>query len=357
MLFMMRATVSVAVLPVLTSGESAQDAWASSLVVILGTGLIVLMIGGLGVRFKEKTVIQYSIELLGKPLGAAVSVSILSLLLHFAATDARIYAEVLISGFIPLTPLTFVVGTMVILAAITVYLGVEVIGRCADVLTPLFVLFIVLGIAAGFAAFDSRMLEPVLARGAKPVLSGALTPLGLGGKYLPLAMLIPCTTKPSRALATALVSVLLAGGVLVGLSLMVVGVLGPDLGTNAIFPFFKALRSVRVTHLLQRAEALAVVSWGFGVFIDLSMFLYCGSRGVSQLLGLKDGRFLLGPMAVVWVAYSMHAYEALLDISAFHQPRTFLPFVAATMLVPYIFLWTAYGIRTLKARRDRGRQP
>lgn len=354
MLFIIRSTVSIATLPVLTTGEAAQDAWASSLLTILGTVLIVVLVGGLGIRFREMTMIEYTGKLLGRPIGAIVSSMFLLVLLHFAATDVRVYSEVLIAGFLPDTPIPFIIASMIGLAAIASHLGIESIGRMADVLSPLFVLFIALGIAGCLLTFDVKSLEPVLARGAAPVISSALTPIALSAKYLTLAMLIPNTTQPSKALTSALISALLAGAVLVATSLSAVAALGADLSRNSIYPFFKALRSVQVTPLIQRIEALAVISWGYGIFIDLSLFLYSGVKGVSQLIGLDEYRMLLLPLSVIWVLYAVGSYDTMFDVIHVYRPDVILPFVTVMVFVPYIVLWVAYGIRTLKSHRKAG---
>jgi len=347
MLFMVRSTLVIATLPVLTTGKAGQDAWAAGIVSLLGSMVIVLMVGGLGTRFPGLTVVEYSRQLLGKYLGGLVSLAFLWLFLHIAATDTRIYAEVIVGEFLPLTPLTFIIASMVILAALAVYLGLEVIGRTADALMPFFTLFIVFSVAGALQAFQPQNLEPVLARGTGPVISGAITPLATGVQFLALAMLIPTLTVPEKATSSALVALTLAGVVLIAASIAVVGVLGPELGSKAVFPFFEMIRSIELSAFLERIEALAVAAWGFGLFIDVAIFLYCGCQGLSQLLGLRDYRILVGPLTVIWVITAVHAYESLFMTLRMFEPGVITPYVAAIFLVPYVLLWGAYIVRAL----------
>lgn len=348
---MIRSTVSIATVPVLTQGNAAQDAWASGLLVVLGTTLVVLLIGGLGIKFEDMTVVEYSVELLGRPAGAVVSSLFVFMFLHFAATDARVYAEVLVAEFTPNAPIPFIIAATVLLAAVTVQLGIEPLGRMADMLAPLFVLFIALGIAGCVLLFDVGSLEPVLSRGLAPVISGSLSPLALSGKFLTLAMLIPNTTRPSRALVSAVISVALAGVVLVTVTMATISVLGTDFSQRALFPFFKALRSIQISRVLQRVEVLAAVSWGFGLYVDLSLFLYCGAKGVSQIIGLDEHRMLLGPLSVIWVAYAAGSYDTVFELMHTYRPEALVPFVATMVFIPYTVLWIAYIVRTLRSRR------
>ncbi|MBC7343505.1 MAG: endospore germination permease [Clostridia bacterium] len=346
-LFMIRSTVVIATLPVLTTGEAAQDAWAAATLALLGSVVIVLMVGGLGTKFPSLTIVEYNQRLLGKYVGGLVSLAFLWLFLHIAATDTRVYAEVLVSGFLPLTPLTFITASMVILAALVVYLGIEVLGRMADVLMPFFTLFIALSIAGALRSVQPHNLEPVLARGLGPVISGAVTPIAISVQFLALAMLIPTLTIPEKATSSALVAATLAGIVLIVASSVVVGVLGPDLGSKAIFPFFEMVRSIEISAFLERIEALTVIAWGLGLFIDVATFLYCGAKGLAQLLGLRDYRILVGPLAAIWVLVAVYGYESLFAIMRFFSPDVIGPYVAAIFLGPYLLLWGTYIARSL----------
>ena len=136
-LFTMRATIAVAFLPVVTTGDARQDAWAAGLVAVAGSALIAKFIGSLGSRFQGKTVVEYGQELLGGFLGKAVSLIYLWVFLFIAAVDVRVYGEILITGFIPETPLIFVISTMVIASSYAAYKGIEVIGRSADLILPM----------------------------------------------------------------------------------------------------------------------------------------------------------------------------------------------------------------------------
>ena len=134
MLFMIRSTVTIATLPVLTTGTAEQDAWLSAIVSLPATLLTILLIGGLAVKFPEETVIEYSRKLLGKTGGTIISFFFLWTFLYTAATEVRIYAELLNTGLFPLTPLIFLVSSMVLLAAVAAVLGIETIARTADAL-------------------------------------------------------------------------------------------------------------------------------------------------------------------------------------------------------------------------------
>ncbi len=345
MLFMIRSTVTIATLPVLTTGTAGQDAWLSAIISLAATLLTILLIGGLAVKFPEETVIEYSQRLLGKTGGTIICFFFLWIFLNTAATEVRIYAELLTIGFLPHTPLIFLVSSMVLLAAVAVSLGVEVIARTADALIFSYIFFIAASLLGALKGFDFINLQPVLSRGFGPVFSSALTPAALGNQNLVLGVLVPTLTTPRKAIPSAALAALLSGIVLILSTITVVGVLGPKIGSSSLFPFFLMTKAIEISRFVERIEALVVIAWGLGIFINLSVFLYCGARGISQLARIRDYRPLIGPMAIFWIILSIHTYDDFLDLIKFFQPRVFFPYSITITVLPYLLLWAAYLIR------------
>jgi len=108
-----------------------------------------------------------------------------------------------------------------------------------------------------------------------------------------------------------------------------------------------------LTRFLERLEAPGMVAWGFGLFIDVSVFLYSGARGLSQLLGLEDYRVLVAPMAVIWVILAIHAYQDMFEVLRLFKPNVIFPYITLVVLIPYALLWGAYVIRALLGKPPR----
>ena len=344
-LFMMRANIGVAFLPIVTMGGAMQDAWAAGLVTVVGSALIALFIGGLGSRFPDQTVVEYGQALLGNVLGKAISLVYLWVFLFIAAVDVRVYGEVLVTGFLPSTPLIFVISLMVIASSYAAYKGVEVIARSADLILPIFTAMILTTILVAIPSVKWGRLQPTLARGIKPILKGSITPTSIALQAMTLSILFPRVNKPARAIRSAVWAMALASLFLVPSSIMTIGVLGPDLAGRSVFPFFSLARAIRLTEFLERLEALVVFPWGLGLFIAVSVYLYCGAKGLSQIFNLKDYRPLIPPMAIVWVAMSIQVSADMFELSRFFLPEVIGPFALALILVPNGILWLAYGIR------------
>ena len=346
-LFMMRTTIVIATLPVLTAADALQDAWISSILSFFSAAILVVMIGALSIRFPELTVVQYSQKLLGTWGGRIFSLLFILNYLHIASTDVRIYAEAIITGFLPTTPLVFIISVMVVVAGLAAHAGVEVIGRAADLLFPFFGAMIALALVLPLPEMRLLLgnLEPIMGRGLAPVLRGALVPTLIIAQYLSLLMLTPTTTQPVKALKTALCALAASSFVLTLVAGGVIVMLGPDRGSRSTFPFFAMVRTIQISDFIERVEILAVFSWGFGLFIGLSVFLLVATWGLSQVLGLSTYRPLIGPIMVICVALAAHSYRDMFQIRSFFSPPVMVPIQTFAIVVPMGILWLAYLYR------------
>ncbi len=343
-LFIIHTTIVIALLPVLTTADAFQDAWLAVFISLLGIMVTVRLLVALGMRFPRETIIQYSVRLLGPWAGRAISLSYLWLLLHIAAIEVRFYAEVLINGYLSETPMLFVISSMVIAAAVAAYCGVEVIGRLADIILPLFILMIVFSLVVPLPTMNLAHLEPILDRGVGPLLRGSVTHLAMGAQFILVSFILPTLVKPKQAVRWVLGAVLLSSIVLFFTTIVVIGVLGAEEGARSFFPMFRMLRSVPVSPVVERIEALIVFAWGMGLFIGLASYIWAGARGMSQFFGIASYRSLVPPMAVIWILLANHNFEDIFEISTFLGYRYAGPYVLTLVLLPMAVLWPAWFI-------------
>lgn len=352
-LFMIRCNIAVAFLPVLTTADAYQDAWLSSFVQFFPAALLLFFFAGLGSRFPGLTLAQYSEKLLGRWPGKVLTLIILWAFLHMAAVEVRIYGDMLVTVFLPETPLLFLIITMVIVAAFAAHSGIEVIGRAADLLFPIYLLMIIgsLLLPLPLLKVMSYNLEPVFARGFGPVFRGAVTPAAVIVQFLTLTMLTPSLNQPKRGLRSALAALAGASTVLIFIALVTTAILGPSPGSRALFPFFKMLRAVSLSEFVERIEALAVFAWGLGLFVEVAVYLFCSARGLSQVLGLNDYRPLILPLAVIWSVTGVHISKNAFQLLTFFKPSFFAPYALSLVIFPFATLWAAYIYRKFIRRQ------
>ncbi len=198
--FIMRTSIVISILPVLTSTNVLQDAWLAAIITFFSSAAFIYLIGRLALVFPDKSIVQYSQELLGKWPGKLLSLFYPGLFLFIGATDLRIYGEVLRSVFLPETPLVVILGSMVIVAVMVVKAGLEPLGRMADLIFPIFTLAIIFTLLFPVVEADYGNLRPFLYYGWRPVLLATLTPTAIAAQYAHLAMLVPSVVEPRKTL-------------------------------------------------------------------------------------------------------------------------------------------------------------
>jgi len=341
-------------LPSLTSADALQDAWLSCLLGLAGSLVFVLLISLLSIKFPDMTVIEYSQLLLGRWPGRLLGLVFCWLFLERVVIDLRIYGSLLVIGFLPNTPLIFLVGTMVLVCIICVYQGIEVLSRMTDVLFFIFLFAIIDVIIVSLRDVDLHNLQPVMVRGWAPVLRGLWIPLAIISHAWVLGMLTSVTIEPKRVVRTILTSVGVSGIALSIVVFVTIGVLSPQEGARATFPLLTLMRSIKVTEFLERMEILLIFAWGLGLFITVTVFLYSGVKGLSQILNLKDHRLILWPVGVIILFLSIHGFEDIFCLYDFLKPATFAPYSIGLLMVTLVLLWLGYGLRKLMKKFREG---
>jgi|LSQX01.2.fsa_nt_gb spore germination protein KB len=353
LLFIPRTTIIISFLPSLTSADALQDAWLSALLAFLPGMAIIVLIGKLALKFPEKDIVGYSKEMLGNLPGKLLLLFYFFYFLHVASTDLRLYTGVIKTGFLAKAPLVVVAGVMMLAVVAVVYAGLEPLGRCADVIFPIFLLMLIAGLLFPLARADFQNLQPVLARGWSPVIMGSIIPIMITGWYLHMIIIVPSVVEPQKTLRAALWSFVLSTVFLALYSILVVSVLGADGGSRSAFPVLKMLRSVRFSRFWERVEAVNIFGWGLGIFITLALGLYFSAWIFSRLLGLKDYRPLLFPLAVIIVTLSIQQYASAFEVWRFFTPGVGAPVIFFVILFPIAVLWAAYLLR----RPGKGKPP
>jgi len=352
-LFIVHSTILLSLLPCLTSADALQDAWISCLMSLAGSVVFVLLISLLSIKFPDMTVIEYSQLLLGRWLGKLLGLVFIWLFLERAVLDLQIYGNLLETGFLPNTPLIFLTGTMVLVCIICVYQGIEIIGRVTDFLFFIFLIAIIDVIIVSLRDVDLRNLQPVMARGWAPVVRGAWSPLAIISHAWVLGMLTPLTIEPKKVVRTILTAVGISGIALSIAVFVTIGVLSPQEGARATFPLLTLMRSIQVTEFLERMEILLVFAWGLGLFITVTVFLYSGVKGLSQVLNLKDHRIILWPVGVIILFLSIHGFEDIFSLYDFLKPATFVPYSIGLLVLTLGLFWLSYGLRKLMKKSGR----
>ncbi|WP_217592498.1 GerAB/ArcD/ProY family transporter [Cohnella sp. GbtcB17] len=289
---------------------SGNEAWIC-LLAAAGLGMLLLIpLVGLARRFPGMDFVEYGSKLLTRPVAVALGLLLLMLQIH---TVAGIVTD--ISMFLKSSMMrnTFF-GYFTILTSLAVALTARVgVGRFAGMFGLLMIsvmLFVVFNISLASPGVHPNFLLPILDEGVKPVLHGIYFIYGFPyGELALFCMLLPYVRfgDKDRIGAKMTLAVALNAASLLAVTLATVLVFGPIAGERK-YSMFEVARTVYVTEIFERLEALMGYSMIVASFMKATIVLFTAHLTLNSVLKLpRDNRQLLFPLAFFTALISLAA--------------------------------------------------
>ncbi|HBC91762.1 MAG TPA: hypothetical protein DCZ10_02355 [Pelotomaculum sp.] len=337
---------AVVALPAVTARSALRDAWLTPVVSAVSGIVVIMLVTALGRRFPDKSLMEYTQDILGSWPGKAVGVLYLFFFFQSTGVIIREFGELLSATIMPRTPILLFSTTIVLLAAYSVRSGLEVIGRLSELLLPWVLILYYVIILLGLQKADFSRLLPMLENGFAPVLLGSLTPLGWMGEVLLLGMILPYLSKPHQGRKIGIWSVIILGFLLVVDEIANITVFGQEVA-RLKYPTFMIPSEILLGGFL-RIDALFVLLWTAGLLTKLAIFYYVSVLGTAQLCNLRDYKPIVLPIGVILTAFSILSFQNAAEIPT-HITKGFPPFA-------YLFEW-ALPLALLLIAIIRGAKP
>ncbi len=344
-IFIMRAVLSLATMPMILSEQKGGDSWVASILFILVGVPIALFYVKLAERHPDQTIFEYANTLLGPVWGRLVTAPLLWGFLHYSSVILREYGEATVTAVLPQTPLVFIMGCMILVCAVGVRLGIEVLGRSAELLVPLFAVSTVTVILLAVPLGELAHLTPVGVAGLGPIIRGGIAPSTYYFLFAVILVIYPSLNK-KRFAGTSAVLASVSAATLVGLAAAVaVAIFGSEEAARLLFPFLSMARLVQVAEFVERIEAVTGIAWGAGLFLELSVVFYAGARGLGLWLGIVDHRRLVFPMGAILLTLSLVLFPNAFEISDFQTAEVLGPYGLLMIFGPPGVVWIASLLR------------
>ncbi|MFB9757209.1 GerAB/ArcD/ProY family transporter [Ectobacillus funiculus] len=286
-----------------------KDAWLAILLGMCG-GIILFSVYYFVFRQYPKLPLTGHLkEIFGKYMGWIIGLLYILYFLYIAARNVRDFSELLLSSTLPKTPLLVISILFVLVICYVLYLGIEVLGRTAEVFIVILLLF---GIVGNFLIFVSgnvslHNLQPFLENGWKPILTTAFPIISSYpfGQMLTFMMLLPYLNRPGAVKKVWLFTLISSGLILCWTASLNITVLGVEQVERSVFPTLSTLRTVNLFEFLQRLDAIIVLTMLITVFFKVSILLYCTVIGIAELFKLNNYRHILVLFGVILIFFSM----------------------------------------------------
>lgn len=326
-------------LPTISAQYAKNDLWLTGILASLVGMITVYMATWLHELYPKQTIIQYSERIIGTIPGKIVGLIFFLFCLNGTGTITREYAEFVTSSFLFKTPVILVISSMLLLAAVAVRGGAEMLARSAMIFTPVFI-FPVIFLLLLIPDLDARNILPVMSRGIIPVLKGSFAPQAWVSEFFVITFLLPCLTDPENGRKWGMISLCTVIISMTFVNLITLFLLGPDTG-NKTYPILVTFRYIKVANFFENLEALVLAMWVAGNFVKISVFYYATVLSFAQCLKLSDYRpvvFPLGILAIVFGLWDLPSFPRLAFILRYVNPFYFF---VVLILIPLLLLITA----------------
>ena len=320
MLVLSRIVPMTITFPTITGIQVPQDAWIASLLAMVLSIPFVLFVVYLGLRFPDKTIIEYSEALLGKYPGKLVGLVLILYWIGTAADVARAFGDAYTIAIMPETPILVFMIVMVFLAANAARNGLEVVGRMGENGVWVVLFFLILMFILPYDEMNFKNLAPVLSRGFRPLLEPIGTAISFFMQFIVLGMIIPYLNKPKDAARYSVYAVLVSGLLITWLAAVLVAVFGPTVSGLAM-PAYSLGRMISIADFLERIEAITMGAWTLSSGIKLALFLWASAVGLAQLFGISRFQPLVYPIGAMATAFGILFFESYVDMQRFFEFR------------------------------------
>ncbi|WP_427127424.1 GerAB/ArcD/ProY family transporter (plasmid) [Priestia megaterium] len=285
--------------------NAGKDAWLSILLAMCGGTVLFYIFYSLFRQYPNLLFTGYIRKIFGKYIGWIVGLLYCLHFLYICGRNVRELGDLLVSSTLPETPLLAITLTLVLVMCYVIYLGIEVVGRTAEVF--IVVLFL-LGAAGNFFVLvsgdvDFHQIRPFLEHGWKPILTTAFPHLLIFpfGEMIAFTMLLPYLNRPQLVKRAWLGAVISSGLILSWMFVLNTSVLGIDVMQRSVFPTLTAVGKVNLFDFIERLDAIVVFTLLITVFFKASIYLYAAVVGITDLFKLNNYRqilFLIGTIVI-----------------------------------------------------------
>lgn len=336
------------------SGQSGNSSWIALILAVLLAIPLMLIYARLHTLFPGKNLYDMLISVFGGVIGRVFSCLYIWYSLHLGSLVLRNFGEFSKTVALTSTPMLAPMLIIGLLCIWVVNAGMEVLGRSAKFLTMFTFAVIIVVQLLSIPKYDYEHLRPLLDSGWGPVfadVAGSFTfPFAEIVVFLGAFNVLPRKGSAVRVMVGGLV---IAGVIIIGVSVRNLLVLGPEILSSLYFPSFVAVSRINVGDFLTRIEGSAAIIFVTSLFVKVSLCLYVTSQGIARVFKLESYRSVVLQMGLIMVYMSGFIYKDITQMQyfAYHIYKLYaLPF---ELFIP-LLLWITAEI--MAQRADTGEE-
>ncbi|KZL92403.1 GerAB/ArcD/ProY family transporter [Clostridium magnum] len=268
--------------------DVGRDMWISGIISILTAVPFILITIYIGQNFSNKTIVEYSKELLGTLLGKVLGLVLTMYFFLVACSSVSMYIHHLSDFLLPQTPFLVMTVMHVFVICYLVWKGPEVITRTAVIAFSMAIIFYLLVFMASLAEIDINRITPFFDSGVVPVFEASLKAgTFVGVPQILITMILPMVKDQKNSFRSATSGLFIGGFFLVFYFIVELMVMGPQVVALMRIASMDFVRSIQITKYLHRFESFMVALWYWSIMIQAGILTSCSLKAFMQTAGIK----------------------------------------------------------------------
>ena len=273
--------------------EAGRDAWLCMIFGFFIGSTVLYFLFHLTSMFPNQSLIGISKKVFGTQIGTIFSCLYIG---FFSLVGALTMREVLsfMRLMYPHTPYQAFLIIELFLVAWVVRAGLEVVARTTQLLLPVLIAFGVTAAIATLPDKDPRQLLPIIDHGFTSLAGGTFIYVAMLSELIVFGMIIHETQDPKLLRKKSL-------RVFGFLFIMFIGpvtgpimIFGEQLAQALTYPTYTEIQYINLYGIVERLDVLGVFLWMVGSFLRISIFLFCVTKGVCELVNTnRDTNYTL----------------------------------------------------------------
>lgn len=276
------------------------DTWTSMLIGFVIGIIVMLFLTNLCSKFPDKTIIEFSEQLLGKWVSKGIGIILAIFFIVSFAVSANVMILHLSEYFLPKTPFFIICLLYTLLCMYGIFLGVEVVLRFSLVGFIMILLINITMVTGTIGDLKPINLFPLMDKGLITDTAGSVYIFGdIAFAVLTLGFLYPMLNKKKKISGITFWSMAVGAFMVVIWPLFETMVLGQDLMKQYVLVCMQQVRCAQLTKYLPRYELIMVSFFTFSVLIQSAAVFYCAKYCIKQVTGIKKDYIMILPLTII----------------------------------------------------------
>lgn len=295
----------------------------------------------------EASFFRHARRMVGRPLAVAAALILIGLLLFAVPAIVAGIANFFTGVMMKETPDYVFSATSLIVSALTVRAGLEVMARMFVLLAGVMLTVSLAVMLLAIPGYHPEFLMPLAPLSVKPLLHAFLVAAGFPfGEVLLFCVLLPYVNAagPGNLVRKLFGAFAIAGAMLTLSVLCTVLAFGPAAGSFQ-YSLYRLASEIQIAEIIQRIESVIGIAMILGSYMKATVYLYILNVLVAECLGFSDKRTAVFPVMLVCLFLSLTMFDNPADF--YTQVYVIWPFMVVAVgcsliLALTVVTWAKY---------------